>query len=103
MFRERQKGFDPKQKFNCDKGYEGKLSIKAPKKNPKKGELTSEQKEQNKELASSRIFVEHLIRVVKIFRVASERFRFNPRKYEQIIMTICGLVRFRIKTLLLPI
>lgn len=75
LFRERQKGFNPRQRFNGDKGYEGESSIKTPKKKPKKGELTSEQKEQNKELASERIFVGHLIRVVKIFRVASERFR----------------------------
>jgi hypothetical protein len=103
LFRERQKGFDPRQRFNGDKAYEGESSIKTPKKKPKKGELTSLEKEKNKQLASERIFVEHLIRIVKIFRVASERFRLNPRKYEQIIMTICGLVRLRIGTLVLPI
>ncbi len=96
MFRERQKGFDPKQRFNGDKAYEGEPSIKTPKKKPKKQELTPEQKEKNKELASSRIFVEHLIRLVKIFRVAQERFRLNSHKYEQVILTICGLVRLRI-------
>ncbi|WP_265584089.1 transposase family protein [Dolichospermum flos-aquae] len=63
--------------------------------------MTAEQKEKNKELASERIFVEHLIRLVKIFRVAQERFRLNSRKYEQIIMTICGLVRLRIGTFIL--
>ena len=87
---------DPRQRFNGDKGYEGESSIKTPKKKPKKRELTPEQKQQNKELASERIFVEHLIRFVKIFRIASERFRLKPQKYEQVIMTICGLVRFRI-------
>ncbi|QXE26049.1 transposase [Richelia sinica FACHB-800] len=60
--------------------------------------MTPEQKEKNKELASARIFVEHLIRLVKVFRVAQERFRLHSRKYEQIIMTICGLVRLRIGT-----
>ncbi|MEA5552058.1 transposase family protein, partial [Anabaena cylindrica UHCC 0172] len=64
----------------------------------RKQELTSEQKEKNKELASERIFVEHVIRLVKIFRVAQERFRLNSHKYEQIIMIICGLVRLRIGT-----
>ena len=49
----------------------------------------TQQMRQNKQLASSRIFVEHLIRLVKIFRVAQERFRLNTQKYEQIIMTIC--------------
>ena len=75
--------------------------LKHLKKKPRKKELSSEQKIQNKELASERIFVEHLIRLVKIFRVAQERFRLNSSKYEQIIMTICGLVRLRIGTFIL--
>ncbi len=48
------------------------------------------------------IFVEHRIRLVKIFRVIQERFRLNPQKYEQIMLTICGLVRLRIRALILP-
>lgn len=103
LFREGQKDFDPNQNFQGDKGYQGEASIKTPTKKPKKGELTLAQKEQNKEMASDRIFVEHLIRVVKIFRIASERFRLNPGKYEQIIMTICGLVRLRIGALVLQL
>ena len=35
LFRERQKGFEPQQKFNGDKAYEGEKSIKIPKKNAK--------------------------------------------------------------------
>ncbi len=76
--------------------------MRTPMKKPNKEELTTSQKEKNKELAALRIFVEHLIRVIKIFRVASERFRLKTRKYEKIIMTICGLVRFRIGALVLP-
>lgn len=101
LFREGQKDFDPNQRFQGDKGYQGEAAIKTPTKKPKKGELTLAQKSKNKEMASDRIFVEHLIRVVKIFRIASERFRLNPWKYEQIIMTICGLVRLRIGALVL--
>uniref|UniRef100_UPI0007C7D57A transposase family protein n=1 Tax=Hassallia byssoidea TaxID=482630 RepID=UPI0007C7D57A len=103
LFREGQKDFDENQKFQGDKGYQGELSIKTPTKKPKKGELSISQKLQNKEMASDRIFVEHLIRILKIFRVASERFRLDTSKYEKIIMTICGLVRFRIGALVLPI
>lgn len=99
LFRERKKSFDKNQKFQGDKAYSGEPSIKIPTKKPKKGELTLLQKQRNKELASERIFVEHLIRMIKIFRVASERFRLNSSKYEKVIMTICGLVRFRIGTL----
>jgi hypothetical protein len=101
LFRETSQEFETKQRFNGDKAYEGEESIKTPQKKPKKQELTPEQKSRNKELASERIFVEHLIRLVKIFRVAQERFRLNTQKYEQIIMTICGLVRLRIGTVIL--
>lgn len=98
LFRETKDKFDEKQKFTGDKAYQGEELMKTPTKKPRKQELTSEQKEKNKELASERIFVEHLIRLVKIFRVAQERFRLNSHKYEQIIMVICGLVRLRIGT-----
>lgn len=101
LFREGQKGFDSNQRFKGDKADQGELSIKTPTKKQKKGELSQSQKDENKEMAADRIFVEHLIRLVKIFRVASERFRLNPDKYEQVIMTICGLVRFRIGGIIL--
>ena len=103
LFRERQEEFDSHQKFNGDQGYVAEPNIRTPQKKQKKSELTPEQKQQNKELSSERILVEHMIRLVKIFRVASERFRLNSQKYEQVILTICGLVRLRIGALILPI
>ncbi|MEO3704753.1 hypothetical protein AAFM79_07955 [Trichormus azollae HNT15244] len=41
------------------------------------------------------------MRSVQIFRVVQQRFRLNPHKYEQVILTICGLVRSRISSLIL--
>lgn len=65
MFRQSQKGFNPNQKFQGDKGYIGESSIKTPTKKPKKGELSESQKKKNKKMASDRIFVEHLIRILE--------------------------------------
>ena len=101
FFRETQEKFHQEQKFTRDKAYVGEPAIKTPKKKPHIQELTSKEKSQNKELASERIFVEHIIRLLKIFRVAQERFRLNSDKYTQIIMTICGLVRLGIETVIL--
>ena len=101
FFRETQEKFHQEQKFTRDKAYVGEPAIKTPKKKPHIQELTSKEKSQNKELASERIFVEHIIRLLKIFRVAQERFRLNSDKYTQIIMTICGLVRLGIGTVIL--
>jgi hypothetical protein len=42
-------------------------------KKPKNGELTEKQIQENKALSSQRIFVEHLIRVIKVFKVVQER------------------------------
>ncbi len=101
LFRSNRDRFDPKQKFKGDLGYQGEDVITTPIKKPRNRELTTEQKSQNKEFSGKRIFVEHRIRSVKIFRVVQERFRLNPQKYEQVILTICGLVRFRIGALIL--
>jgi len=102
LFREYRSRFDPKQRFKGDKAYQGEDLITTPIKKPKNRELIAEQKERNKEFSAQRIFVEHRIRSVKIFRVVQERFRLNPQKYEQVILTICGVVRFRIGALILP-
>ncbi|WP_347242570.1 transposase family protein [Nostoc sp. FACHB-888] len=103
IFREYRSEFDPKQRFKGDKAYVGEDLITTPIKKPKNRELTTEQKEQNKVLSAKRIFVEHRIRSVKIFRVVQDRFRLNAKKYQQVILTICGLVRLRIGALILPV
>jgi hypothetical protein len=41
-------------------------------------------------------FVENLIRLVKIFPVAAERFRLKTDNYEPVILVVCGLIRWRI-------
>lgn len=102
LFRENRDNFDPKQKFKGDLGYLGEDFIATPIKKPRNGKLTIDQKQENQEFSSKRVFVEHRIRSVKIFRVVQARFRLKPQKYEQVILTICGLVRFRIGALILP-
>jgi len=103
MFRENRDNFDPKQSFKGDLGYVGEDLIDTPIKKPRNKELTTDQKKSNKAFSSKRVFVEHRIRSVKIFRVVQDRFRLNPKKYEQVILTICGLVRLRIRALILPL
>ncbi len=59
----------------------GGQNISTSHKKPRHGELTAQQKAENKVFSSHRIFVEHLIRLVKIFRIATERFRLHPDTY----------------------
>lgn len=103
LFREQQGKFEADQMFEGDKAYQGGKNISTPQNKPKLGKLTEEQKTRNQELSSQRIFVEHVIRLIKIFRIAQQRFPLNSRTYEQVILTICGLVRLRIGALILPV
>jgi DDE superfamily endonuclease len=50
-----------------------------PQKKSKKKPLDKEARERNKEISSKRVLVENIIREVKIFRVAAEKYR-NTRK-----------------------
>ncbi|MEH1822075.1 MAG: transposase family protein [Nostoc sp.] len=97
LFRETRHKFNVEQKFIGDKAYIGDNAITTPYKKPKKSEISQVQKEQNKELSSRIIGVEHMICCrVKIFRVASEKFRLSRHRYNQVIMAVCGLVRLRL-------
>ena len=103
IFRESLHKFHQEQGFLGDKAYVGEFQVTTPKKKPKKGELTKEEKERNSWLSSRRIMVEHMIRLLKIFKVMQERFRLRKERYKSIVSTVCGLVRLRINALILSI
>lgn len=50
-----------------------------PKKKTKKKPLDKEARKRNREISSERVLIENVIREVKIFRVAAEKYR-NRRK-----------------------
>ncbi|MHC5819972.1 MAG: transposase [Nostoc sp.] len=101
LFRETRVKFDSEQKFIGDKAYIGESTITTPYKKPKGKEISELQKKENQQLSSRRIGVEHLIGKVKIFRVASEKFRLARHKYSQVLKAVCGLVRLRLNCLVL--
>ncbi|WP_144031349.1 transposase family protein [Trichormus azollae] len=74
LFRNKCQNLDAKQRFLGDKAYIGEEFITTPYKKPRKAEFSEIQKQENKEISSRRIGVEHLICRVKTFRVASNRF-----------------------------
>ena len=67
----------------ADSGYQGILdwhqNSQTPAKKSKLHPLTKEQKTSNRKISRERIFVENVIRKLKIFRILSERYR-NRRK-----------------------
>ena len=67
-----------------------------PKKKPKGGELTPQEKEANRRISRVRVRVEHSIAGVKVFRVTRDVYRNLRTDFEDMVMeTACGLHNLR--------
>lgn len=77
--------------------YPDGVNIKMPKKKSKGRELTNEQKQENREISSFRVLVEHAICGAKRCRIVKDRLRCHKFGFEDLIMELaCGLHNFRI-------
>lgn len=87
--------------LRADSGYQGLqklhrgtvLPIKATKKQP----LTKEDKKRNHDHASTRIFVEHAIRRVKVFRIIKETYRNRRRRFGLRFNLIAAIVNMELQ------
>ncbi len=82
-------------KILADSGYQGIKNIhensEIPIKKPKDRELTDEEKQYNKELSQRRIFIEHVNRRIKIFRICKEVYRNKRKRMELRIKLIAAI------------
>lgn len=83
-----------------DTGFQGYapegVKIKQPKKKPRGGELSLEEKEANRELSRVRVVIEHLISGAKRIRIVKEEMRLKVENVTDDLMEIaCGLHNFR--------
>ncbi len=78
-----------------DKGYQSQAhpEIISPHKKPKGGELTSEQRQENRQIAQQRIYVEHGIRRIKGWRILREDYRLGVGLFPMIAGAVVGLVQ----------
>ena len=82
----------------ADKGYQGikkiHLSSYTPFKKKKNKSLSSREKEYNRELAKHRIYIEHVIRCLKIFRILAQPYRNRRSRFGLRFNLIAGLHNF---------
>lgn len=78
-----------------DKAYQSAdhPTLHTPHKKPKGGEVTPEQREENRQLAQQRIYVEHATRRVKGWRILREEFRVATGLFATVAHTVVGLVQ----------
>ena len=68
-----------------------------PAKKSKLHPLTPEQKAANRELARQRIFCEHIIGRLKVFRILSERYRNRRKRFSLRFNLIAALYNFELQ------
>jgi hypothetical protein len=73
-----------------DTAYIG-TPLETPSRKPRGGELTARQKEANRVVSRRRIVAEHGIGKMKIWRIASERYRNPNRRHTLIMKNVAGL------------
>ena len=83
----------PGAQLTADSGYQGLTKLHTnsvlPKKSSKKRPLSKQERKQNRNISRKRIAVEHVIALVKRFRILSERYR-NRRKRFSSTAGICN-------------
>lgn len=86
-------------KIQGDLGFQGLqnqfVNVEIPHKKPKGGELTAQQKEENRELASERVVCEHAFAGVKRYGIATQVYRNRIKEFDDHSMfTAAGLWNF---------
>jgi hypothetical protein len=102
LFKENHAGLAPSILCLADTGYLGikKLHTNSqiPAKKSKHHPLTAEQKAANRELASQRIFCEHVIGKLKVFRILSERYRNRRKRFGLRFNLIAAIYNLELQT-----
>ena len=87
-------------KLQGDSGFQGILDFhknsETPKKKPKGGKLTKEEKAENKRIAQERIFIENVNACLKVFKILSNRYRNRRKRFGLRMSLICGIYNFEL-------
>ena len=83
-----------------DSGYQGIIRYLSnsyiPKKKPRNGELSEAERDENRTLSKERIYIEHVNRRVKIFRILAQRYRNRRRRYGLRFNIIAALYNYEL-------
>lgn len=82
----------PRAARRADLAYVGVPEMLLPHKKPRGGQLTPEQKEENRHAASQRVPVEHGVRRVKAWRILRDEYRLAQGLFSTIALVTVSLV-----------
>ena len=85
-------------KQQMDSGYQGIVEIhknsETPKKKPKGGELTQEEKFENRRISRERILIENINAKIKVFKIMANKYRNRRKRHNLRTNLICGIINF---------
>ena len=87
-------------KEQADSGYQGITELhknsETPKKKPKGGELTAEEKIENQRISKERILIENINAKIKVFKIMKYPYRNRRKRHLLRLNLICGIINFEI-------
>lgn len=100
LFKQSKLKFLNTTKVLADSGYQGicayHLNSEIPIKSSKKHKLSAEEKMYNRSISKRRIYVEHINRYIKRFKILSSRYRNKRRYFGLRVALICCIYNFQI-------
>ncbi|MDR1463931.1 MAG: hypothetical protein LBJ11_01345 [Oscillospiraceae bacterium] len=85
-------------KARTDSGYQGIVAFhensETPKKKPKGGELTQEEKAENRCVSRERILIENVNAKIKVFKIMANKYRNRRKRHHLRANLICGIINF---------
>lgn len=101
MFKKSKLHLKDSTKALTDTGFLGLQKLHSntemPKKKSKKHPLTPEDKKRNKELSSRRVLNEHVIGMVKRFKIVADRYRNRRKRFGLRFNLISAIYNFELK------
>jgi len=98
LFKKSKLGILKRIEAKVDLGYLGIKKLhknsEIPKKSSKSYKLTDNDKKENQEKASKRIYVEHINAKIKTFQIMKQAYRNRRKRYNLRVNLICGLINF---------
>ena len=100
LFKSSQIHLKPGAQLTADSSYQGitKLHTNSvlPKKSSKNHPLSKQDQKQNRSISRKRIAVEHVIALVKRFRILSEHYRNRRKRFSLRFSLIAGICNFEL-------
>ena len=89
-------------KLMGDSGFQGITDFhknsETPKKKPKGGELTDNEKADNKRISRERILIENINAKIKVFKITANKYRNRRKRYALRMSLICGIINWESRT-----